>query len=404
MRDQHIDKHFVDTVEIPAAGAAFHWDDKIKGLGLKVTSRGRKVFILQYRADPPEGSEKPKRNTPTKRLKIGVYPKTTAAEARSIATTEGRRIRKDGADPQAEKTESKKNTFRAARIAFIAEKRKAGRSSADEVSGLLERLVGPAWDHRPLAEITRKDAKKLIGDIKAPIVANRVTAHLKTLFYWAVGDERIQVSPMAGYKRPNPETQRKRTPTFSEIGEIWRAATGFGYPFEPALKLLILIGKRHRHVTHMRWSELDLDAGTWRAPPQKRFHAQNVPLAPVVVAILRGCRRSASDLVFTTNGKVPYDSLNKRKVERLEPRILEARHETDPEAQAMPGWTPHDFRRSLSTHLNTPALNIHPDVIESLEGRVVAGVRGVYNQNLYWNERKKALEIWSAAVMEAVTK
>jgi hypothetical protein len=42
-------KTFIDKVQPPAEGYAMHWDDSLKGYGLRVTAAGKRVFVAQGR-------------------------------------------------------------------------------------------------------------------------------------------------------------------------------------------------------------------------------------------------------------------------------------------------------------------------------------------------------------------
>jgi hypothetical protein len=70
----------------------------------------------------------------------------------------------------------------------------------------------------------------------------------------------------------------------------------------------------------------------------------------------------------------------------------------------MEAWTPHDFRRSLSTTMHED-LNIPPHIVEAVLGHVgghKAGVAGIYNKSLYREDKRRALERWNAALMAVV--
>ena len=59
-------KRVIDELE-PGPKDAFYWDSDITGLGLKVTPKGRKTFLIQYRARRteiahPKGLSRPIRN------------------------------------------------------------------------------------------------------------------------------------------------------------------------------------------------------------------------------------------------------------------------------------------------------------------------------------------------------
>lgn len=84
----------------------------------------------------------------------------------------------------------------------------------------------------------------------------------------------------------------------------------------------------------------------------------------------------------------------------LHARITKALH-----GKTLKGWTPHDFRRSISTALHE-RFGVAPHVVEVLLGHIdghKSGVAGVYNKALYLDERRDALERWGAHIMELVT-
>ena len=81
---------------------------------------------------------------------------------------------------------------------------------------------------------------------------------------------------------------------------------------------------------------------------------------------------------------------------RLDERIDEMRRldGLDP----MPLWTLHDLRRTMVTVMNEK-LGFAPHVVEAvvnhMSGLAKAGVAGVYNRALYFDERRRALQEWA---------
>jgi Arm domain-containing DNA-binding protein len=69
-----ITNSFVERAELPAQGQLIYRDQALKGFGLRVTSGGVKVFILEKRI-----------NRRVRRIKIGRYPELTAEQARKQA-------------------------------------------------------------------------------------------------------------------------------------------------------------------------------------------------------------------------------------------------------------------------------------------------------------------------------
>ena len=67
-----------------------------------------------------------------------------------------------------------------------------------------------AWGKRDAATITRRDAIELLDEIKrtAPVSANRTHSVLVTLFNWAVEDQLLDATPIAGLKKRAVEGQQ----------------------------------------------------------------------------------------------------------------------------------------------------------------------------------------------------
>ena len=70
----------------------------------------------------------------------------------------------------------------------------------------------------------------------------------------------------------------------------------------------------------------------------------------------------------------------------------------------LPHWTPHDFRRTLSTTLHE-RLSVLPHICEAVLGHISghkAGIAGVYNRASYLAEKRQALERWTNFVLGLV--
>jgi len=85
---------------------------------------------------------------------------------------------------------------------------------------------------------------ELLESIKqrSPAVARATYAELRPFFEWAIERDLLAASPCAGVKAPERPAARDRVLSDDELRLIWRAAGDLGYPFGPALKLLMLTG------------------------------------------------------------------------------------------------------------------------------------------------------------------
>lgn len=159
-------KTFIDKVQPPAEGYAIHWDDSLKGYGLRVTAAGKRVFIAQGRVRGKAVC-----------ITIGPYGLYTEELARNGLTdssgtiiTKGARhilqAMRDGIDPRDAKKadEAAKVTLRQVADAYMGRPGKLKDSSKSEI----ERHVTTtfkAWEHKPITSITEDDCRKRYREI-----------------------------------------------------------------------------------------------------------------------------------------------------------------------------------------------------------------------------------------------
>ncbi|MGZ5845519.1 MAG: Arm DNA-binding domain-containing protein, partial [Xanthobacteraceae bacterium] len=91
-------KSSIDGLPIPASDLVY-WDAGFPGFGVKVTPKGRKVFVVLYRTG---GAGSKLRKYP-----IGPYGRVTLHQAR-VAAQRVFAAKLEGRDPAAEKRESKR--------------------------------------------------------------------------------------------------------------------------------------------------------------------------------------------------------------------------------------------------------------------------------------------------------
>jgi integrase len=61
------------------------------------------------------------------------------------------------------------------------------------------------------------------------------------------------------------------------------------------------------------------------------------------------------------------------------------------------GWTPHDLRRTMATHMAD--MGVMPHVIEKCLNHKMAGVMAVYNRAEYAAEKKAAWQLWQRKLL-----
>jgi integrase len=261
-----------------------------------------------------------------------------------------------------------------------------------EAERLLRLHVVGNWGRRKLEEITRADVRAMVARIKAPIAANRVLSIVRKLFNWAVENDLIVNSPVAGLKAPHAETSRDRVLTDDELRRVWQAAEGLGPLNGAVVRLLVLTGQRRNEVAHMQWGELDLEKRLWTLPRErvKNDRRHEVPLSPQAVATIQALPRISDRFVFSTNAESPVNDFGKNKG-RLD------------ELSGVSDWVLHDLRRTVASGM--ARLGISLSVIEKVLNHVsgsFAGIVGVYQRHEFADEKRAALEKWAEHVERLV--
>src|SRR5204863_8419147 len=108
---------------------------------------------------------------------------------------------------------------------------------------------------RAITTIRRSDVARLLKEVQlqhGPVMANRVLAHVRKLFNWAMLQpdliDTLETSPVVRGMAPSVEAARDRFLSADEIAWLWSAAETIGYPFGPCIELLLGTGQRRNEV------------------------------------------------------------------------------------------------------------------------------------------------------------
>ena len=372
-------KRIIDELQ-PMEKDQFYWDTGITGLAVKVTPKGKKTFLVQYR---PGG-----RGTPTRKMYIGPYGEVTLHKAK----TEAKRIlglRAEGRDPALEKQQAKRravsNKFEAIAKDFLAKHASQNRTVI-ETTRIIDKYVLPSWKTRSLHDLSRPDVIDLLDvivDRGAPVMANRTLAVLRKLFNWSISRGLITSSPCNGIEAPHKEKSRDRVLNDEELVTIINTVKQMGGAFGLIIQMLILTAQRRNEVSEMTWDELDLDNNQWEIPSSrtKNEKPHTVHLSKQAAAVISDITNIGS-FVFTSNGKTPFSGFSKSK-KRLD-KLSEVTE-----------WRLHDIRRTVVSRM--AKLGIAPHVADKIlnhQSGTISGVAAVYQRHEFLEERKTALDAW----------
>jgi integrase len=361
-----------------------YWDSGYPGFGVKVTPKGRKVFIVLYRTGGA-GSR-------LRKYTIGPYGRVTLHQAR-VAAHKVFAAKLEGRDLAAEKREAKRRVVED-RVedlleSFIAQRLSQNRS-AGEISRLLRREIGKPWASRSIHEIGKRDVVEVISAIEqrgAPAAANKTLKSLKTFLRWCVGRAVLDQSPAEGVPLPAKEVARDRVLNDQELAKVILAAREMGGPYGGIVELLALTGQRREEVARMKWDELDLVQRVWTLPKSRTKNAKEhlVHLSEQAVTVLKRADKKGP-FVFSLLGTKPFHEFSSRKW-RLD------------QLSGVAGWRLHDLRRTCVSGM--ARLGIAPHVADKIlnhQAGTISGVAAVYQRHEFLSERRQALDLWGAHV------
>jgi integrase len=364
-----------------------YWDAGHPGFGVKVTPKGRKVFVVLYRTGGA-GSR-------LRKYTIGPYGRVTLHQAQ-VAAQKVFTAKLEGRDPAGERREAKRRVV-ADRVDDLLEayivQHVSQRRSGGEISRLLRREIGKAWGSRSIHEITKRDVVEVITAIEqrgAPIAANKTLKTLKTFLRWCVGRAVLDQSPADGVPLPAKEISRDRILTDDELARVIIAARKISGPYGGIVELLALTAQRREEVARASSDELDLEQRIWTLPKSRTKNGKPhiVHLSHEAIVVLNRANKIGP---FVFDGAKPFQEFSR------------AKRELD-ELSGVKGWRLHDLRRTCVSGM--ARLGIPPHVADKIlnhQAGTISGVAAVYQRHDFLSERKEALERWGTHVRKILT-
>jgi integrase len=374
-------KSVIDDLPVPSKDTVY-WDAGVPGFGVKVTPKGRKVFIVMYRL-AGAGSR-------LRKYTIGPYGRITLPMARAQA----QKIfaaRLDGRDPAEEKKQSRRRLV-VDRVDDLIERfiqehvSRVGTSK--RLTNLLRRDVIPYWGTKSIHEIKKRDVSDLFSLIaqRNAHASHRLLKTLKTFFKWCVGRAVIDFSPAEGLSSGYRETSRDRVLTDRELAAIILSAQKMPHPYCGIVEFLALTGQRREEVAQLKRNELDEKARTWTIPgsrtKNKKVHIVHLSEAAWRVV----AKTPEGELVFGTSRGKRFQAFGKGKC-------------TLDKLSGITGWRLHDLRRTIVSGM--ARLGVPPHVADKIlnhQAGTISGVAAVYQRHDFLAERKEALDRWGAHV------
>jgi integrase len=361
------------------------------GLFLQVTPQGGKWWRLKYRFDGKE-----------KLLSLGTYPDISLSQARQ-KREDSKKLLAIDIDPSESRKQAKadnklntENSFElVAREWWQSHMKNKADSHKEKVIRRFELYLFPWIGKKPISSIT---APQMLETLRRIEKQNKVeTAHrtLQTagqVFRYAVQTGRAVRDVTADLKGALPATTVKHMAAFTEpkdVAELLRALDAFNgtLTVQCAIKLAPLVFVRPSELRMAKWSDIDLDAGTWQYLVSKTKTDHIVPLSRQAIEILNEIHPVSGHGVYVFQGG--HSPLKPMSESAINAALKRMGYDTQKDI------TGHGFRAMARTILHE-RLNIDPAIIEhQLAHKVPDTLGSAYNRTKFIEQRKLMMQSWA---------
>ena len=251
----------------PQVKTVILWDRELKGLGVRVTAKGAKSFILNYRVDGRE-----------RRATLGRCAELSLKDARELAGRELAAIRAGEGDPLRRRQEARGAPTVAAGLdrffsEFVPRRVADGRMgglTVRDYQGQARRTVRPRLGAFKVADVKRADIERAVEKLP-PVQRNRTLAFLSRLFtVFEEWEWRAPNSNPARRIEKAREEPRDRVLAPSEIAALGEALAASDAVYAPAaIRFLMLTGWRSGEALSLQWERVNFETGEAVLPSTK---------------------------------------------------------------------------------------------------------------------------------------
>lgn len=268
---------------------AFYRDTELTGFGLKVTSAGTKVYIVETRI---QGR--------SKRMALGRHGALTPVQARQRAQVILGEIAQ-GKNPIEDKREQqvKSVTLRTAYKDYLQARRNLKPNTLHDYKRCIEEALVD-WLDKPLSSISKdmvEQRHRKLGK-NSPARANNTMRVLRALFNFAMeryedrsGKPFIQVNPVNRLSKTRSWYEVKRRQTLLSPTQLkpWYDATMKlnQETTRDYLHFLLLTGLRRSEASYLTWDDVNFDERTFIIPETKNKEPHRLPMSDFLEALLQ---------------------------------------------------------------------------------------------------------------------
>lgn len=358
------------------------------GLTFRISEKGLANWVLRYRFGGRQ-----------KVLYLGQYPEISLAAARGLALIHRGEVF-DGVDVARARQLEKHEARTAITMGQLFDEY-AKRVLAEQYRrpgpwvALIDRHLRPELELLLAKEVQDADVIRLLDKMRERGIkaeTNHALRVLKRVFRYARSRRYIDRSPVSEIGTDaagGAEKPRDRALSREELSAFLKslATADIHQADRLALRILTATLCRIGELVKARWENVDLEDGVWSIPGEDaKVRPIDIPLPPSVVGWFQELHALAggSEYVFPARRRRQLPYINQQTIGRAQREAAPA---------GVEHFTLHDLRRTGRTIL--PSLGVSGDVAERCLNHALQGVRRVYDQHDYFEERREALSLYA---------
>lgn len=357
------------------------------GLYIIITSRGSKLWRYKFRLHSKEYT-----------YAIGKYPQVSLQQARQ-ELAQARELVAQGINPtharklhQAQNTDQAQNTFATIAEEFIRTELQG--QSAAYAKGIrrdFDNYAYPVIGALPIRQITPAHIMACLDKCKNKgiiVTGINLRQRMSRVFMYAIRTMRAEIDPTLPFAEyfKRPKIRHAAPMSRKQITDFVQRLKGYNgaRTTQIALWLLLYTAVRSIEIRRAEWADFRLSERLWVIPADKmkRRRTHIVPLSEQAMRLLQelqrltgGCRllfpnsRRADDMMSATtlNRALEYIGI---------------------------GFTAHDFRATLSTHLNEQGYD-ERHIEMQLAHAKTDNTQAAYNHAQFLEPRRKMMQEWA---------
>ena len=390
----HLTQKYAEALETNGADRII-FDDQVRGFGLRVYKSGKKVWYFRIFKWGKNHDKS-----------LGLISEQNCSSARKLASTLRGQFDQNQ-NPIAEQKETAAKLTKNSREpsltfaygwSIYVDKHLEGQSARhyQDTVNMAKKHILPNFGNRDPSSIKKREWLAFMEKHRdeRPGVARRIASAITNFYKFldrnsAFTDllENYPAPPVGGIAPPlQPRTSRIEE--IEQVRDYWRAIKTLPNPSHRLIiRFLMLSNKRAGEVRNMRYEDVDFSKLIWTIPSNKSKNriAQEVALTTTLMNLINEslAGRNHGYIFSTSYGSKPI-TLGTKLSKKLS------------EAAKVGHITPHDLRRTMSSHLRD--LGVEPEVRKFLRGHKQGDIADVYEQNSMIDRQRKAFLIWEESI------